>query len=62
MNEITEKDVINIENMIYEINGKEVMFDFEISRTKCHNRFYDMRIVHYDIGEQMSKFDNYAII
>lgn len=62
MNEIAEKDVINIENMIYEINGKEEMLDCEISRTKCHNRFYDMRIVHYDIGEQMSEFDIYAII
>ena len=27
MNEIAEKDVINIENMIYEIDGKEVMLD-----------------------------------
>ena len=34
MNEIAEKDVINIENMIYEIRGKQVMLDKEISATK----------------------------
>lgn len=62
MNEVAEKDVINIENMIYEINGKEVMFDFEISRAKCHDKFYDMRIAPYDIGEQLSEFDNYVIV
>ena len=27
MNEIAEKDVINIENMIYEIRGVQVMLD-----------------------------------
>lgn len=32
MNEITEKDVINIENMIYEINGKEVMLDSDLAK------------------------------
>lgn len=32
MNEIAEKDVINIENMIYEINGKEVMLDSDLSK------------------------------
>ena len=31
MNEIAEKDVINIENMIYEIDGKEVMFDSDLA-------------------------------
>ena len=30
MNEIAEKDVINIENMIYEIDGKEVMLDSDV--------------------------------
>ena len=34
MNEILEKDIINIENIIYEIDGKEVMLDSEISATK----------------------------
>ena len=32
MNEIAEKDVINIENMIYEINGKEVMLDSDLAK------------------------------
>ena len=40
MNEIVEKDVINIEEMIYEIDGKEIMLDSEISATKCHDYFY----------------------
>ena len=31
MNEIIEKEVINIENMIYEINGKEVMLDSDLA-------------------------------
>ena len=31
MNEIAEKDVINIENMIYEIDGKEVMLDTDLA-------------------------------
>ena len=32
MNEIAEKDVINIKNMIYEIDGKEVMLDTDIAK------------------------------
>ena len=32
MNEIAEKDVINIENMIYEIDGKEVMVDSDLAK------------------------------
>ena len=32
MNEIAEKDVINIENMIYEIDGKEVMLDSDLAQ------------------------------
>ena len=31
MNEITETDVINIEKMIYEIDGKEVMLDADLA-------------------------------
>lgn len=33
MNEVVEKE-IKIENMIYEIRGKQVMLDSEISRAK----------------------------
>ena len=32
MNAIAEKDVINIENMIYEIDGKEVMLDSDLAQ------------------------------
>jgi len=32
---------IKIENIIYEIRGKQVMIDNEISATKCHNHLYD---------------------
>ena len=32
MYEIAEKDVINIENMIYEINGKEVMLNTDLAK------------------------------
>ena len=31
MNEIAEKDIIGIENKIYEINGKEVMFNSDLA-------------------------------
>jgi hypothetical protein len=31
MNEIIEENIINIENMIYEINGKEVMLDTDLA-------------------------------
>ena len=31
MNEIIEKEIINIENMIYEIDGKEVMLDSDLA-------------------------------
>ena len=40
MNEITNKDDIKIENLIYEIRGKQVMLDSEISTTKCHGIIY----------------------
>ena len=32
MNEIIEKDVMNIEDMIYEIDGKEVMLDSDLAK------------------------------
>jgi len=51
-----------IQNMIYEIRGKQVMLDSEISITKCYNHFYDMTITHYDIDESISMFDDYVII
>ena len=32
MNEVMEKEEIHVENMIYEINGKEVMFDDDLAK------------------------------
>ena len=40
MNDIVSKDEIKIENLIYEIRGKQVMLDSEISATKCHGIIY----------------------
>ena len=40
MNEIIVKDNIKIENMIYEVRGKQVMLDSEISATKWHDKEY----------------------
>ncbi len=38
MNEIAEKDVKNIENIIYEIDGKEVMLDSDLAKLyECKN-------------------------
>ena len=34
MNEVMEKEVVNIENMIYEIDGKDVMLDRELFVTE----------------------------
>ena len=36
MNEIMEREEINIDNMIYEIRGVQVMLDSEIAVTKWH--------------------------
>lgn len=40
MNEIIVKDDIKIENLIYEVRGKQVMLDSEISRAKWHGKEY----------------------
>ena len=40
MNEIVVKDDVNIENMIFEVRGKQVMLDSEISATKWHDKEY----------------------
>ena len=37
--EVNMKDEIVIENLIYEVRGKQVMLDSEISETKCHELF-----------------------
>ena len=40
MNDLIEKEDIEIKNMIYEIRGKQVMLDSEISATKWHGIIY----------------------
>ena len=40
MNNIVIKEE-QIQNMIYEIRGKQVMLDSEMSATKCHDYLYD---------------------
>ena len=40
MNEIILKEKIKVENIIYEIRGKQVMLDSEISATKWHDKEY----------------------
>lgn len=57
MNEIIEKEIIDIENMIYEINGKEVMLDSEFDTTKCHDYYYNKIVTHYDIEKSISVFN-----
>ena len=49
MNEIIEKENIIIEDIIYEIRGKQVILDREIFAIKCHSYLYDKIIIHYDI-------------
>ena len=40
MNEVIVKNEVNIENLIYEIRGVQVMLDSEISATKWHDKEY----------------------
>lgn len=47
MNEI---DVVNIENLIYEIRGHQVMLDSNVSVTKCNGNM----VTHCDIGKPIS--------
>ena len=54
MNEITEKDVINIENMIYEIDGKEVMLDSDLA--KLYN--VETKRVNEAVYRNKEKFPN----
>ena len=56
MNEMAEKDIINIENKIYNIRGVEVMLDTELSAIKCHKYIFDKLVTHYDIGKTISVF------
>lgn len=61
MTELLEQESIKIEDMIYEIRGKQVLLDSEISATKCHCYLYDKIITHYDIGKSISMFNNFIM-
>jgi len=54
MNEIAEKDVINIEEMIYEIDGKEVMLDTDLA--KLYN--VETKRVNEAVYRNKEKFPN----
>ena len=54
MNEIVEKDVINIENMIYGIDGKEVMLDSDLA--KLYN--VETKRVNEAVNRNKEKFPN----
>ena len=56
MNDINTISNINVESMIYEIRGKQVMLDSEIYVAKWHDYSYDKIITHYDIGKPISVF------
>ena len=61
MNNIIESENTKIEDMIYEIRGKEVILESEILRTKYRIHLYDKMIMHYDIGKSKSVFNNFIM-
>jgi len=60
LDEVIEKEDVEIKDMIYEIRGVDVMFDSEIFATKCHDYFYVKIVTHYDIGNPILMFINFA--
>ena len=54
MNEIIDKEDIKVEDMIYEIRGKQVMLDFSVSTNKCYGYKYDILVTHYDIDKSIT--------
>ena len=49
MNQIINYEKINIDDMIYEIRGKQVMLSSKISATKWHDYLYDKIVTHTPI-------------
>ena len=51
MNEIMEKEMISIDDMIYEVRGVQVMLDSELAPTKWHEIkykiYYTLKILIY---------------
>ena len=58
MNEIITKENIKIEDMIFEVRGKQVMLD-SLYATKCNYDLYDKIMTHYDTGKPISMFNNF---
>lgn len=57
MQELDVLEEIKVKDMIYEIRGKQVMLDSEISVVKCHKHLnYKIVITYYDIDESISVF------
>ena len=54
MNELAENNLINIENMIYEINGKEVMLDSDLA--KLYN--VETKRINEAVKNNPNKFPN----
>lgn len=53
-NELILKENTEIENLIYEIRGKQVMLVSEIFVIKCHDNYYTDMITHYNIDKPIS--------
>lgn len=50
MNEVMEKEMSSIEDMIYEIRGKQVMLDSDLA--KYYGYLCDKIVTRYDICKQ----------
>ena len=59
MYEVIEKEIVEIKNLIYKINGVQFMLDSKISVTKCSDYLYDKIVTHINIGKQISMLINY---
>ena len=59
MYEVIEKEIVEIKNLIYKINGVQFMLDSKISVTKCRDYLYDKIVTHINIGKQISMLINY---
>ena len=56
MNEVIEKEILNIENMIYEIDGKEVMLDRDLANLyECKN---GTKEINQAVKNNPNKFPN----
>ncbi len=59
MNEVMEKELVRIKNIIYVIDGNEMMLDRELSVSECQGYLYDMIVIYCDIGKSISMLINF---